>query len=61
MEIQLIISSSVFYLFLFMLAITMKAWFRVIAAAFKSEATAQTFAGISLLVLSIYAGRCLTI
>ena len=34
----------------------MKSWFRGIAAAFKSEATAQTFAGISILALSIYTG-----
>lgn len=34
----------------------MKAWFRAIAAAFVSEATAQSFAGISILALSIYTG-----
>jgi hypothetical protein len=39
------------------MSITMKAWFRGIAAAFKSEASAQTFAGISILALSIYTGK----
>ncbi|KAG6829831.1 hypothetical protein H0H92_003374 [Tricholoma furcatifolium] len=47
---------SVFYLFVFTMSITMKAWFRTIAAAFKAEASAQTVAGISILVLSIYTG-----
>ncbi|PPQ74645.1 hypothetical protein CVT26_005690 [Gymnopilus dilepis] len=46
----------VFLLFLFVMSITMKAWFRMIAAAFSSEATAQSFAGISVLALSIYTG-----
>lgn len=39
------------------MSITMKAWFRGIAAAFKSQASAQTFAGISILVISIYTGE----
>lgn len=34
----------------------MKSWFRAIAAAFTSEATAQAFAGISTLALAIYTG-----
>ncbi|KAG6860184.1 hypothetical protein C0995_014729 [Termitomyces sp. Mi166 len=46
----------IFYLFVFSMSITMKAWFRTIAAAFKSEASAQTVAGISILALSIYTG-----
>ena len=37
---------SVFYLFLFTTSITMKAWFRATAAAFKSEATSLGFSGI---------------
>ncbi|KAG6865226.1 hypothetical protein C0991_004284 [Blastosporella zonata] len=45
-----------FYLFVFTMSITMKGWFRAIAAAFKSEAAAQTVAGISVLALSIYTG-----
>lgn len=36
---------SVFYLFLFTMSVTMKAWFRAIAAGFKSEATAQAVSG----------------
>jgi len=34
----------------------MKGWFRAIAAAFASEATAQTFAGVCVLILAIYTG-----
>ncbi|KAF4618528.1 hypothetical protein D9613_009700 [Agrocybe pediades] len=45
-----------FFLFLFVMTITMKAWFRGIAAAFPSEAAATAFAGFSILVLSIYTG-----
>jgi len=37
-----------------MMALCMKAWFRVIAAMFSSEATAQIVAGISILALTIY-------
>ncbi|KAJ7745683.1 pleiotropic drug resistance ABC transporter [Mycena metata] len=46
----------VFFLFLFSMAITMKAFFRGIAAAFRSPATAQSVAGIVLLALVIYTG-----
>ncbi|KAJ3502427.1 hypothetical protein NLJ89_g8894 [Agrocybe chaxingu] len=46
----------VFLLFLFSMTLTMKGWFRATAAAFKSEATAQTVAGISVLALAIYTG-----
>ncbi|KAF9076400.1 ABC transporter [Rhodocollybia butyracea] len=45
-----------FYLFLFTMTLTMKAWFRAIAALFKSEATAQAVAGLILLALVIYTG-----
>jgi hypothetical protein len=38
------------------MALTMKAWFRALAAAMKSEATAQAIAGISVLVLVLYTG-----
>ena len=34
----------------------MKAWFRALSAAFKSEATAQAVAGMSVLVLVLYTG-----
>jgi ATP-binding cassette subfamily G (WHITE) protein 2 (SNQ2) len=47
---------SIFFLYLFTMAITMKAWFRTLASAFKSEATAQSVAGMSLLVLILYTG-----
>jgi ABC-type multidrug transport system permease subunit len=38
------------------MAITMKAWFRGLAASFASEATAQAVAGLSVLVLVLYTG-----
>ncbi|KAF5376744.1 hypothetical protein D9615_007886 [Tricholomella constricta] len=44
----------IFYLFLFTMSITMEAWFRSIAAIFKSEATAQAVSGIVLLAMVIY-------
>ncbi|KAK0203605.1 pleiotropic drug resistance ABC transporter [Desarmillaria ectypa] len=46
----------VFLLFLFTMAVTMKAWFRAVAAAFKAESEAQTLAGIMLLALMVYTG-----
>lgn len=46
----------IFMLFLFVMALATKAWFRGLAAACKSEAMAQTFAGISVLVMVIYTG-----
>jgi ATP-binding cassette subfamily G (WHITE) protein 2 (SNQ2) len=48
--------NSIFYLFLFTMSITMKAFFRTIAAAFKSPAAAQSVAGITILALVIYTG-----
>jgi len=44
-------------LFLFTMAVATKAWFRGLAAACKSEAIAQTFAGMSVLVMAIYTGE----
>jgi ATP-binding cassette, subfamily G (WHITE), member 2, SNQ2 len=44
-------------LFLFTISIGMKAWFRGLAAACKSPATAQTFAGISFFAMSLYTGE----
>ena len=38
------------------MTITMKAWFRALAAAFHTPAPAQTLAGLSLLLLVLYAG-----
>ncbi|KAJ7455204.1 pleiotropic drug resistance ABC transporter [Mycena galericulata] len=46
----------IFYLFLFTMAVTMKAFFRAIAAAFKDPAPAQSVAGILLLGLVVYTG-----
>ncbi|KAJ7261710.1 ABC-2 type transporter-domain-containing protein [Mycena haematopus] len=49
----------VFYLFLFTMSITMKAFFRAIAAAFKSPAAAQSLAGLMVLLLVLYTGYTL--
>jgi len=49
---------SIFELFLFTIALATKALFRGIAAACKSEAIAQTFAGASLVMMTIYTGQC---
>ncbi|KAJ6512909.1 pleiotropic drug resistance ABC transporter [Mycena sanguinolenta] len=46
----------IFYLFLFTMSITMKAFFRAIAAAFKSPAAAQSLAGLMVLLLVLYTG-----
>ncbi|KIY47285.1 pleiotropic drug resistance ABC transporter [Fistulina hepatica ATCC 64428] len=46
----------IFFLFLFIVNVTMKSWFRGLAAAFDAEATAQTLAGISVLAFVLYTG-----
>ncbi|KAI0356868.1 pleiotropic drug resistance ABC transporter [Trametes cingulata] len=46
----------VFLLFVFTMTITMKAWFRSLAATFKSAAPAQAIAGLTTLVLVLYTG-----
>src|SRR6266481_115292 len=56
MSTQQCLLHSIFFIFLFVMALTMKAWFRALAAAFKSEATAQAVAGMSVLVLVLYTG-----
>ena len=38
------------------MTITMKSWFRSLAAAFKSPAPAQTVSGLAILVLVLYTG-----
>ena len=50
---------SVFFLFSFTNTITMKAWFRALAAAFKSPAPATAVAGLSTLILVLYTGYSL--
>lgn len=47
---------SVFLLFIFCMALTMKAWFRTLAAAFKAPSPAQTVSGIVLLAMVLYTG-----
>ncbi|KAJ3515824.1 hypothetical protein NLJ89_g1517 [Agrocybe chaxingu] len=46
----------IFFLFVLFMGIIMRAYFRALAAACKSEAAAQTLAGISVLALSMYTG-----
>ncbi|KAJ7196400.1 pleiotropic drug resistance ABC transporter [Mycena pura] len=46
----------IFFLFLFTMSLTMKAFFRAIAAAFKDPAPAQSLAGLMVLVLVLYTG-----
>jgi ATP-binding cassette subfamily G (WHITE) protein 2 (SNQ2) len=46
----------IFFLFLFTIALVMKAWFRAVAAAFGDPAPAQTVAGLMLLTLVLYTG-----
>ncbi|KAH9045960.1 ABC-2 type transporter-domain-containing protein [Lactarius hengduanensis] len=45
-----------FFLFIFTMALVMKAWFRCVAAAFGDPAPAQTVAGLMLLLLVLYTG-----
>ncbi|KAI9065216.1 pleiotropic drug resistance ABC transporter [Trametes sanguinea] len=49
----------IFLLFVFIMTITMKAWFRSLAAAFMSAAPAQAIAGLTTLVLVLYTGYSL--
>jgi ATP-binding cassette subfamily G (WHITE) protein 2 (SNQ2) len=46
----------IFFLFVFTIALVMKAWFRAVAAAFGDPAPAQTVAGLMLLGLVLYTG-----
>jgi ATP-binding cassette subfamily G (WHITE) protein 2 (SNQ2) len=46
-------------MFLFLMALTMKAFFRAIASAFKSIAVAGAMCGLLVLVLVIYTGYTL--
>ncbi|KZT04946.1 pleiotropic drug resistance ABC transporter [Laetiporus sulphureus 93-53] len=46
----------IFLLITYSMTLTMKAWFRAIAAAFRSAAPAQAVAGLSTLVLTLYTG-----
>lgn len=43
-------------LFIFLANLTMRAWFRAIAAAVNSEAVAQGAAGLAILALTLYTG-----
>ena len=43
-------------LFVFTMTVTMKGWFRAVAAAFASPPPAQSVAGLSILVLTLYTG-----
>jgi ATP-binding cassette subfamily G (WHITE) protein 2 (SNQ2) len=47
---------SIFFLVVFTMTIAMKAFFRLIAAAFKQESSATSAAGIGVLIFSLYTG-----
>ena len=47
---------SIFYLFVITMSLSMKAWFRALAASLGKPAPAQTVAGIVLLGLVLYTG-----
>ena len=47
---------SIFFLFVITVSLTMKAYFRAVAAAFSDPTPAQAVAGITLLALSMYTG-----
>ncbi|RPD61629.1 pleiotropic drug resistance ABC transporter [Lentinus tigrinus ALCF2SS1-7] len=46
----------IFFLFVFSNTLTLKAWFRALAAGFKSAAPAQAAGGLSTLILVLYTG-----
>ncbi|KAF4607737.1 hypothetical protein EYR40_000072 [Pleurotus pulmonarius] len=46
----------IFFLFVFVIYLSMKAFFRALASAFAVEAPAQAIAGVMLLALSLYTG-----
>ncbi|KAG9227093.1 hypothetical protein CCMSSC00406_0008293 [Pleurotus cornucopiae] len=46
----------IFFLFVFAICLSMKAFFRALASAFAVEAPAQAIAGVMLLALSLYTG-----
>ncbi|EKM53332.1 uncharacterized protein PHACADRAFT_259626 [Phanerochaete carnosa HHB-10118-sp] len=46
----------IFLLFVYTMTITMRSWFRLLAAAFKTPAPAQTVAGLAILILVLYTG-----
>ncbi|KAL0957046.1 hypothetical protein HGRIS_003145 [Hohenbuehelia grisea] len=45
-----------FFLVIFVMGVTMKTWFRMLAAAFRSQENATSLAGVSLLAFAIYTG-----
>ena len=53
---NLLLDFSTYFLFILVVALSMKALFRSLAAAFKKAAPAQAVAGVLLLGLSLYTG-----
>lgn len=47
---------SIFFLYVFTMTITMRAYFRAVAAMFKQEAGALSVAGLSTFALVLYTG-----
>lgn len=50
------IFNSTFFLFVFMATLTMKAFFRTLAAAFRQESGAQAVAGLFTIGIVLYTG-----
>ncbi|KIP01968.1 hypothetical protein PHLGIDRAFT_130987 [Phlebiopsis gigantea 11061_1 CR5-6] len=46
----------IFLLVVYTMTVTMRSWFRALAAAFKAPAPAQTVSGVAILVLVLYTG-----
>jgi ATP-binding cassette subfamily G (WHITE) protein 2 (SNQ2) len=56
-DLEVLISpNSIFFLVVFTMTTAMKAFFRLVAAAFKEESSATSVAGIGVLVFSLYTG-----
>ena len=47
---------SIFFLFVFVMTTTMKAFFRMVAASFKSESAATALAGVIVVVVALFTG-----
>ncbi|OAX36457.1 pleiotropic drug resistance ABC transporter [Rhizopogon vinicolor AM-OR11-026] len=46
----------IFFLFVFLMTITMKAFFRMVAASFKTESAATALAGVVVVIVSLFTG-----
>lgn len=53
---QLTLRGSIFFLLVVLISLVMKAYFRAIAAWFSDPTPAQSVAGVTLLILTLYTG-----